>query len=258
MKTSEQIKNEYIKKVIEFSEAKEAARRVDADGNVKDRSGDIYATDICAWDSYCAKKIYYDKVSKRPPPPEAVIRFTIGHVVHEIPLWEGEEENGHEQAFIWNGLKCRMDEINFKEGIIVDKKTVASIPRVPKDYVIKQLNVYKLIAEENTDRPTKINQLFAINMAVINGFIDVQEIPIWRAEDTKAFIDRMMKEIKYRIENKIPPDVPYKSKGWMCDQCQYTDLCMKDTPSPLGAQSKLGLTSERKPGEGVTIKIGKK
>jgi len=257
MKTTEQIREEYIKKVSKFSEAKEAARRVDADGNVRDRSKDLYVTDICAWDSYCSKKIYYDKTSKRPPMPETMMRLTIGNVVHEIPLWDDEELNGHEQAFTWNGLRCRMDEISFKDGIIVDKKTVASMPRSPKEYVTKQLNVYKVMAEENAERPTKIHQLFAINIGVINGHIEVQEIPIWRPEETKAFIDKTSKEIIYRIENKLPPNVVYKSKGWMCDQCQYTDLCSKDTGSTLGNQSELRMETNDKRSRGVTIKVGK-
>jgi len=265
MKTTEEIKNEYIKKVVAFSNAKEEARNkeVDANGVLKDRTNDIYVTDICAWDTYCSKKIYYDKTIKKAPPPEAVIRFTIGHVVHEIPLWEGETDNGHEQAFTWQGIRCRMDEINFKEGIIVDKKTVASLPRSPKDYVVKQLNVYKIIAEENTERPTKINQLFVINMAVINGYIDVQEVPIWRPEDTKQFIERIMKEIRYHVDNKLPPNIMYKSKGWLCDSCQYCSECQKDVPGrmllgQLGTQSKLTPTTDRRNEGGVIVKVGRK
>ena len=64
-----------------------------------------------------------------------------------------------------------MDEIHFKDGIIIDKKTVSALPVKVKPYVERQLNIYKLIAEENKARPIKINQLFAINIAVINGKI---------------------------------------------------------------------------------------
>jgi CRISPR/Cas system-associated exonuclease Cas4 (RecB family) len=268
MKTTQEIKDEYVKKVIAFSEAQEAKRKVDADGNAKDRSKDIYVTDIAAWDSYCSKKIYYDKVEKRAPPPEAVIRMTIGHVVHEIPLWDGEDDNGHEQAFTWNGIRCRMDEINFKEGIIVDKKTVASLPRSPKDYVIKQLNLYKIIAEENEERPTKINQLFVVNMGVINGYIEVLEVPIWTKEETKQFADKVMKEIRHHVENHIPPNVPYNSKGWLCDSCQYTDLCVKDSPCSFEPRSRVMNVGnnqtqilevlEPKRAIGVSVKTGKK
>jgi CRISPR/Cas system-associated exonuclease Cas4 (RecB family) len=255
MKTTQEIKDEYVKKVITFSQAKEAARLVDADGNAKDRSKDIYVTDLAAWDSYCSKKIYYDKVAKRSPPPEAVIRMTIGHVVHEIPLWDLEQDNGHEQGFTWNGIRCRMDEINFKEGIIVDKKTVPSLPSRPKDYVVKQLNIYKLIAEENAERPTKIHQLFVINMAVINGHINVLEVPIWSKEETKDFIDRTVKELKYHVDNFLPPNVGYNTKGWLCDSCQYTDLCRQNAAKDIPrSPNNIEISNHRKSG-GNIIKI---
>ncbi|MEI6297467.1 MAG: Dna2/Cas4 domain-containing protein [bacterium] len=232
MKTEEQIRQEYVKKVTERSYQQDEARTKGENGEIKDRSKDIYVTDICVWNCYCPKQVYYNKVCKRPALPEALIRFTIGHVVHEIPLWDNEDPklNGHEQAFTWNGIRCRMDEITFEEGIIVDKKTVASIPRSPKEYVTQQLNIYKIIAEENTERPTKINQLFVINLAVMNGQIQVQSVPIWERSRTMEMIEKTMSDIRSHVETKTPPEKVYDKTNWLCAGCQYTDLCKNDVP----------------------------
>jgi CRISPR/Cas system-associated exonuclease Cas4 (RecB family) len=120
------------------------------------------------------------------------------------------------------------------------------------------LNVYKVIAEENKEKPTKINQLFVINIGVMNGAMEVQEVPIWPSKETKLFIENTVKEINNHVENKIPPNVDYKSKGWMCDQCQYTDLCKRDTQSIIGSQSRLAMSQEAKESEGVSVRVRKK
>jgi hypothetical protein len=254
MKTTEDIRNEYIKKVTEYSYKKEEESKVNKDGSPRDRSKDIYVTDICGWDIYCPKQVYYNKTAKKPALPEALMRFTIGHTVHEIPLWE----DGYEQGFEWEGIKCRMDEIHFKDGIIVDKKTVASIPRQVKPYVERQLNIYKVIAEDNKERPTKINQLFVINVAVINGEIQVQEVPVWAKDKTLNFINTIRQEIDYHVSNKYVPDVLYKSKGWICDGCQYQDMCMKDIPGGNPTLDKYAEEDSIQDTGGIKIRVNKK
>jgi len=250
MKTTEQIKNEYIKKVEEFSYKQEKDRSVDENGVLKDRTNDIYVTDICGWDTYCPKQVYYNKVCKRPALPEALIRFTIGHVVHEIPLWKNDDPalDGHEQAFNWNGIRCRMDEINFEEGIIIDKKTAASLGAKPKDYVTRQLNIYRVIAEDNVERPTKIHQLFVINLAVMNGKIQVLEVPMWDKNETIAYIERIRKDIKYHVDNKMPPMIPCGSKGWLCEGCCYREHeCSQDSSGvPMEKPNTTAPTTKRK------------
>ena len=238
MKTPEQIRELYIKKVEEFSYKQDKERSVDSEGKPKDRTNDIYVTDICGWDTYCPKQVYFNKVCKKPALPEALIRFTIGHVVHEIPLWDNEDPklDGHEQAFNWKGIRCRMDEINFEDGIIIDKKTAASLGNKPKDYVTKQLNIYRVIAEDNEERPTKINQLFVINLAVLNGKIQVLEVPMWDKEDTIAYIDRIKNEIETHVKSKTAPYVPCGSKGWICEGCQYKEECSNEAGQTINVE----------------------
>lgn len=227
MKTSEEIREEYRNKVTEYAQKKDDEYSTRSDGTKRDRSANVSVTDMCVWTTYCPKQVFYDKTARRPPLPESSMRFQIGNAVHDIPLWDHEDEykNGYEQGFEWDGIKCRMDEIHYKDGIIIDKKTVSSLPVKVKPYVERQLNVYKLIAEENKRRPTKINQLFAINIAVVNGKIQVQEVPIWSREETIEFINKTRDEIRMHVNQGIPPEIIYGSKGWICDSCQYTDLC---------------------------------
>jgi CRISPR/Cas system-associated exonuclease Cas4 (RecB family) len=230
MRTKEEIREEYRKKIIEYAQKKDDEYNTRPDGTTRDRSTSVTVTDMCVWTTYCPRQIFYDKTARRPPLPESLMRFQIGNVVHDIPLWDNEDElkNGYEQGFEWDGIKCRMDEIHYKDGIIIDKKTVASLPLKVKPYVERQLNIYKLIAEENSKRPIKINQLFVINIAVVNGKIQVQEVPIWPREQTLDFINKTRNEIIMHVKNGIPPEVTYGSKGWMCDSCQYIDFCKID------------------------------
>jgi hypothetical protein len=99
-------------------------------------------------------------------------------------------------------------------------------------------------------------------MAVINGYIDVQEVPIWDKEEAKQFIERIAKDIRYHVEGHIPPTIQYGSKGWLCDSCQYTDLCSRDASCSLGTQSMIETDEPRNMGiytsKKAIIKIDKK
>lgn len=253
MRTAEEIREEYRRKVSEYAQKKEDEYSTRSDGTKRDRSAGVTVTDMCVWTTYCPKQVFYDKTARRPPLPEALMRFQIGHAVHEIPLWQSDDKelDGFEQGFEWDGIKCRMDEINFKDGIIIDKKTVSSLPLKVKPYVERQLNIYKLIAEENSKRPVKINQLFAINIAVINGKIQTQEVPIWTRNETIDFIENTRAEIMRHVREGIPPNVEYGSKGWMCESCQYTDICQNNKPIEIKKE-------EPKNDEVVGIKVSAK
>jgi CRISPR/Cas system-associated exonuclease Cas4 (RecB family) len=254
MKTRDDIRNEFIKKVTEYSQKKEDERSLYPDGTKKDKSMSVNVTDICAWSTYCPKQVYYNKTAKRPVLPEALMRFQVGHSVHEFPVWD----DGNEQSFEWEGMRCRMDDIHFKDGIIIDKKTVSSLPRAVKPYVEKQLNIYKIIAEENKERPIKINQLFVINVAVVNGEIQVLDVPIWDRDTTLNFINTIRQEINYHVSNKYVPDILYKSKGWICDNCQYQDICMKDIPGGNPTMEKDYLEDSATDTGGIKIRVNKK
>lgn len=260
MRTEEDIREEYIKKLTVFSEEQDEQRKYSSNGELRDKTKTVNVTEICVWDTYCPKQVYYDKTDRRPAKPEALVRFTLGNVAHEIPLWDSKipEENGHEQAFSWNGLRCRMDEINFKEGIIVDKKTTPALSVKAKPYVTKQLNIYKVIAENNTERPTKINQLFVINLVVVNGKIQVLEVPIWETRETIEFIERVRNEILTSVQNRIVPAVEYGSKAWMCENCQYTDVCARDSPSGVHPIVPKQAVFEEEPISGIKVKVSKK
>jgi CRISPR/Cas system-associated exonuclease Cas4 (RecB family) len=260
MKTTEQVKEEYIQSVYKFTEAQEEKSKTRSDGQLRDRAKDISVTDMCVWDTFCAKQVYYDKTARRQPTPQAQIRFTIGHVVHEIPMWKTDDEatNGHEIGFEWDGIRCRMDEFDIENGIIVDKKTVAALPRGPKDYVTKQLNIYRLIAEENEKRPIKVNQLMVLNLCVVNGEIQCLEVPMWTKDEAREFVRRVRDEIRYYVDNKIPPEIEYKSKGWICDNCQYADLCQKDQPGILFNKNEQQTLEKAASKTAASVRVNKK
>jgi hypothetical protein len=259
MKTEEDIRNEYVKKLTEFAILQAEKHEAGRSGRDPTKIS-VNVTDICAWDTYCPKQTYYNKVVKRPPLPEALIRFTIGNVAHELPLWDNEDPalNGHEQAFNWNGIRCRMDEIDIENGIILDKKTVPALSIKPKDYVVKQLNIYKVIAENNEERPIKINQLFVINLVTVNGKIQVLEVPIWDTQETIKYIERIRKEILESVETRNPPKIECGSKSWMCDSCQYTDLCKRDAPDVSSGGVPKQMVLDGNSVSGIKIRTSKK
>jgi len=213
----------------------------------------LSVTDLCAWSTYCPKKVYYDKTAKRVPTPESLMRLTLGNIAHEMPLWE----EGNEIKFVWNGFTCRMDEIDTERGIIVDKKTVASLPGSPREYVTKQLNVYKVIAENNEENPFKVKQLFALNICVINGDMSAQEIPVWPESKTMDFIEKTSDEIRYHVDNKIPPNILYGSKKWLCNSCQYHDLCKNDDIKDMIPQ-KDNVQDVNEGDAGITVTVNKR
>jgi CRISPR/Cas system-associated exonuclease Cas4 (RecB family) len=260
MKTTEEVRQEYIACLYKYSAEHEEKSKYRSDGQLRDRANDISVTDICVWDTLCPKQVYYDKTNRRQPMPSAQIIFTIGHIVHEIPLWktDDEETNGHEIGFEWDGMRCRMDEVDIKNGIILDKKTVSSMPRGPKDYVTKQLNIYKLIAEENPKRKIPIHQLMVLNLSKMNGEIQCLDVPIWEREKTIELIDRVRGEIRYHVDNKIVPSIEYMSKGWVCDNCQYTDLCKKDAPGMIFNESVQRTLAEDESKSPAKIRVNKK
>jgi CRISPR/Cas system-associated exonuclease Cas4 (RecB family) len=251
----EEYKEQLRKKAEKSNEdyIKAASDRRAQNPEVQSGKTKLSVTDLCAWSTYCPKKVYYDKTAKRVPTPESLMRLTLGNIAHEMPLWE----EGNEIKFVWDDFTCRMDEIDTKRGIIVDKKTVSSLPGSPREYVTKQLNVYKVIAENNDEKPFKVKQLFALNICVINGDMSTQEIPIWPESKTMDFIKSVSSEIRYHVDNKIAPNILYGSKKWLCSSCQYCDLCRNDDVKDMIPQPD-SVQNANEDDTGITVTINKK
>lgn len=227
MKTCEEVLREYDIETNKFTEEGDTKAHTNKDGSYRDREKETSVTDLCVMCAYCKKNVYYNKVCKRPIRPSSQRRMLMGTIVHEIPLWK----DGHELGFTFENLRCRMDEIHIADGIIIDKKTSLHLPKVPNIYVTAQLNMYKVIAEENKERPIKINKLMVLTICVMDGKTNCLEVPIWPVEKAKKFMKDSYDELWTNVNNKTPPKIEYGSAGWFCDACQYDDLCKLDSMS---------------------------
>lgn len=184
----------------------------------RDRTKSVSITDICVFTCMCPRMTYYGKVVGRPLSPETLLRMNMGHEVHEIPI----NPDGYEVAFEYEGIKCRMDDIDTVNGWIADKKTTSSKYNTVKEYPEKQLNMYRVIAEDNKTMPFKVNNLFVVNINSTTGKVVVLDVPIWDKSITIDFINGSRAMIlDHTMNRKLPSAKP----GWWCDSCQYMDLC---------------------------------
>ena len=234
MKTCEDVLREYDIETNKFTEEGDTKAHTNKDGSYRDREKETSVTDLCVMEAYCEKNVYYNKICKRPIRPSSQRRMLMGTIVHEIPLWI----DGHELGFTYEGLRCRMDEIHINEGIIIDKKTALHLPTIPNKYVTAQLNMYKVIAEENKERPIKINKLMVLTICVIDGKTNCLEVPIWPVEKTKKFMKEKYDRLWTNVNNKTPPNIQYGSAGWFCDSCQYVQECKESSKGQQSSKPK--------------------
>ncbi len=184
----------------------------------RDRTKSVSITDICVFTCMCPRMTYYSKVVGRPLSPETLLRMNMGHEVHEIPI----NPDGYEVSFEYDGINCRMDDIDMINGWIADKKTTSSKYNTVKEYPEKQLNMYRVIAEDNTKIPFKVKNLFVVNINSSSGKVSVLDVPIWNKELTIDFMNSVRATILEHTANRI---LPKGKSGWWCESCQYTDLC---------------------------------
>lgn len=236
MTTTNEIREMFLKNIREFKRENvvhEKHEKVEKADKPEKREPSVNITDICVYTCMCPRQVYYNKVAKRQPLERSLIRFNIGNYIHDIPI----NKEGYEVPFEYEGIRCRMDDIDVNNGWIADKKTVSSFPLKAKDYPTKQLNMYKVIAEENKEKSFKVNNLFVVNINIINGEVQVLDVPIWTAEETKKFMFDTREIIRSNIKNKL---LPTSKSGWWCDSCQYTDLCEKNATEDSISEEKCG------------------
>jgi len=157
--------------------------------------------------------------------PKGAIRTWIGRKLHETSILEGEMELELE----YKGIRGRIDE--YKNGILLDKKTTRHIPREPYEHHIRQIEYYWVLCERNG---------YHVDIAAIM-YIDVDSAEI---EVFPITLERSLEEIenemleKYKIimeclKTGILP--PRKMRTWspdtsrmVCQYCSYYGICMRE------------------------------
>lgn len=226
MKTTEDIERMYInnlmKKDVRDVEEMTEEQKIEK----AKRPHSVNITDICVYKTMCPRLLFYNKIVKRPIPYQTKIRFSIGNLLHDTPI----NESGNEISFNYEGIRCRMDDLDMEEGWIADKKTVAFMPIKVKEYPEVQLNLYRVIAEENNERPFKVNQLFVLNINTTSCDVKALEVPMWEKEKAKQYLFDAREEILTALNTL---NLPCKKKSWWCETCPYTDLCEKESVSDV-------------------------
>jgi CRISPR/Cas system-associated exonuclease Cas4 (RecB family) len=160
--------------------------------------------------------------------PGGAIRTWIGRKLHETSILGGmmELELRYPKE---NGIAGRVDE--YKDGILIDKKTTRRIPKEPYEHHITQIEYYWLLCERN-GFPVKMAAIIYIN-------VDTAEIGVFPI-NFKRSLDEIEKELlqKYDIIIKalktgILP--PRKMRTWepegnrlVCEYCSYYSICMRE------------------------------
>ena len=178
----------------------------------------------------CVRKMYYDLVfqNERKIDLKGAIRTWIGRKLHTTRFLNGELE----LALCWDKyLQGVIDEYDYP--ILLDKKTVRAIPRLPRPHHVKQLEYYKLLLHKNNYR---VDNLIGCLL-----YINVQsaEVKAYVFPLTKNLND-IEKEVieKYTILQKslqtglLPPRViqqwEYGSVSTVCDYCHHYGRCWSE------------------------------
>jgi CRISPR/Cas system-associated exonuclease Cas4 (RecB family) len=178
--------------------------------------------------------------------PEGAIRTWIGRKLHETSILGGmmEVELMYPKD---NGVVGRVDE--YKDGLIIDKKSTRHIPREPYEHHITQLEYYRLLCERN-NLPVKMGALIYIN-------VDTAEIAVFPVRFLRP-LDEVERELmqKYEIVMKalktgILP--PRKMRTWepegnklVCSYCPYYGICLREDFEDERYIQRLKLELERK------------
>jgi CRISPR/Cas system-associated exonuclease Cas4 (RecB family) len=177
----------------------------------------------------CLRKAYYsitypDVIID----PEGAIRTWIGKKLHETSILGGEME----VELMYpkeNGVVGRIDE--YKDGVLIDKKTVRHTPREPYPHHVTQLEYYRLLCERN-GKPVK-------KMAIVYINVDTGEVAVFPVPFRRS-LEEVEKELmeKYRIVTeavKMGILPPRKMRTWepkehrlVCSYCQYYGICMRE------------------------------
>jgi CRISPR/Cas system-associated exonuclease Cas4 (RecB family) len=177
----------------------------------------------------CLRKAYYSITYPEVIiDPEGAIRTWIGKKLHETSILGGQME----VELIYpkeNGVIGRIDE--YKDGLLIDKKSTRHIPREPYEHHIKQIEYYRLLCERN-GLPVEMAALVYINVDTaeigifpIKFITDLDEIE----RELMQKYDVVMKALKTGI---LPPR---KMRTWdpegnklICSYCPYYGICLRE------------------------------
>lgn len=163
----------------------------------------------------CLRRSYYsEKFGEGFFDIKTLITFWIGRVLHHTQVLKE-----HELQLEWLGILGTVDE--FEDGILLEKKTTAFMPKAPLEHHVTQLEYYKLLLEKTGKR---VKQMFLMYIDIANKDIKVFEVePRPLAEIEVELIAKKTELEASLLKNIVPP----RHAGWLCGYCNFASICFK-------------------------------
>lgn len=177
----------------------------------------------------CLRKLYYQlTIPERIIDPPGEVRTWIGKKLHETRILGDDAEV--ELELEYNGFIGKIDE--YKDGILLEKKTTRHIPREPRPHHIKQCEFYKFLLEKNGRKVDKVAIIYInVNTGEVVAF-DITK-SIRDLNEIEKEINEKLKIIKEALEYGILP--PRKITTWdeksnilVCNYCPYFGICIRE------------------------------
>lgn len=208
----------------------------------------------------CQRNIQYSQMEEQeetrnlePPDEEfddGTYRMWIGTMLHITPLTP-KHEWGVYKVFEVNGKKVRVhghiDEVHVRADgseVVVDKKFVASVPRVANEHHKRQVSYYAGLLSETG---AKVNTGAILYFApVVNRFEGKERIRVFSFPiDTKAALAEMEQKVR-TIQEAIDSGAALpRNPHWLCLFCKFRKPCIeKDGPITVRAYGKTQTLTE--------------
>jgi len=176
----------------------------------------------------CMRRIYYSLVLKLPiADPTGAVRAWIGKKLHETKILGPDAES--EVTIEYNGVVGRIDE--YKDGVLIEKKTTRNIPREPYEHHVRQVEYYTLMLARN-GKPVK--KAFIVYIDVNTGMVTAFDVTkrLRLVEVVEKEFNEKAQKIQEALKYKILP--PKTVRTWpdsdklICQYCPYFGFCFRD------------------------------
>ncbi len=166
----------------------------------------------------CLRKSYFDLTEEISLSLEKLWIFSRGHAIHNFfqkDMPEEDKEIFKEKSFALFDLIGFIDAIY--NGVLYEFKTTANLPEVPQKHHVLQAQAYFSLLSPREQ--VKVNKIIIIYFS-LNG-IRHFEIP---KRDIIYFLEANGTILAQALKSKTPPK---KEEGWICEYCEFKELCEK-------------------------------
>ena len=208
--------------------AKDLDKKPDNDTHEDEESSRMKIS-VTALTSECPRQIYYGLKLRKMPLADVYssVYMWIGKKLHELTVLGDDAEA--ELRLEYMNIVGRVDE--YKDGILLEKKTVRSTPKAPYIHHLRQVEYYTILLERN-NKP--VHRAFIMYINVSNSDIKIFDVtPMLRPLNLieREMIEKAEMVAKMFSLNELPPrkmvTLP-DSDTLICKFCPFFSLCIRD------------------------------